>query len=203
MDVVIRRTRYELRKAQERAHILEGLIIAVDNIDEVVRIIRASHTPSEAQTALEERFNIDNLQSKAIVDMRLSQLTGLRIDELRNEYAELEKLIEHLNELLANEQLRYDLICQELLEIKEKYADERRTEIAYAAEEFNPEDFYADDDMVITISHLGYIKRTALTEFHQQGRGGLGSRAGNARDEDFIEYIYTASMHSTMMFFTE
>ena len=203
MDVVTRRTRFELRKAQERAHILEGLIIAVDNIDEVVRLIRASRTPAEAQLALEQRFDLDNLQSKAIVDMRLSQLTGLRIDELKNEYAELEKLIEHLNELLASEQLRYDLICDELQEIKDKYADERRTQIVYASEEFNPEDFYADDDMVITISHLGYIKRTALSEFRQQGRGGLGSRAGNARDEDFIEYVYTASMHSTMMFFTE
>ena len=203
MEVVTRRTRFELKKAQERAHILEGLIIAVDNIDEVVRIIRACHTPSDAQAALEERFSLDSLQSKAIVDMRLSQLTGLRIDELKNEYAEIEKLIEHLNDLLASEQLRYEVICDELREIKEKYSDERRTQISYAAEEFNPEDFYADDDMVITISHLGYIKRTALTEFRQQGRGGMGSRAGNARDEDFIEYVYTASMHSTMMFFTE
>ncbi len=203
MEVVTRRTRFELKKAQERAHILEGLIIAVDNIDEVVRIIRACHTPSDAQAALEERFSLDSLQSKAIVDMRLSQLTGLRIDELKNEYAEIEKLIEHLNALLASEQLRYEVICDELREIKEKYSDERRTQISYAAEEFNPEDFYADDDMVITISHLGYIKRTALTEFRQQGRGGMGSRAGNARDEDFIEYVYTASMHSTMMFFTE
>lgn len=203
MDVVTRRTRYELKKAQERAHILEGLIIAVDNIDEVVRLIRASRTPAEAQTALEERFSIDNLQSKAIVDMRLSQLTGLRIDELKNEYDEIEKLIHHLNELLANEDLRYDVIVNELQEVKDKYADERRTQISYAAEEFNPEDFYADDDMVITISHMGYIKRTALTEFRQQGRGGLGAKASNARDEDFIEYVHTASMHSTMMFFTQ
>ena len=203
MDVVTRRTRFELRKAQERAHILEGLIIAVDNIDEVVRLIRASRTPADAQLALEQRFGLDNLQSKAIVDMRLSQLTGLRIDELKNEYAEIEKLIAHLQELLGSEQLRYELINDELLEIKAKYADERRTKIVYASEEFNPEDFYADDDMVITISHLGYIKRTPLTEFRQQGRGGIGSKAGASRDEDFIEYVHTASMHSTMMFFTE
>ena len=203
MDVVTRRTRFELRKAQERAHILEGLIIAVDNIDEVVRLIRASRTPAEAQTALEQRFNLDNLQSKAIVDMRLSQLTGLRIDELKNEYAELEKLIAHLEELLASEEMRYDLINDELIEVKNKYADERRTQIVYASEEFNPEDFYADDDMVITISHLGYIKRTPLSEFRQQGRGGVGSKASASRDEDFIEYVHTASMHSTMMFFTE
>ena len=203
MDVVTRRTRYELRKAEERAHILEGLIIAVDNIDEVVKIIRASRTPADAQTNLEARFNLDNLQSKAIVDMRLSALTGLRIDELKNEYQELEKLIAHLNELLANEVMRYDVINEELQEIKDKYADERRTQIVKMATEFNPEDMYADDDMVITISHLGYIKRTPLTEFRQQTRGGIGSKAGSARDTDFIEKIYQASMHSTMMFFTE
>ena len=203
MDVVTRRTRYELRKAEERAHILEGLIIAVDNIDEVVRIIRASRTPADAQTNLEARFNLDNLQSKAIVDMRLSALTGLRIDELKNEYQELEKLIAHLNELLANEVMRYDVINSELIEVKDKYADERRTQIVKMATEFNPEDMYADDDMVITISHLGYIKRTPLTEFRQQTRGGIGSKAGSARDTDFIEKVYQASMHSTMMFFTE
>lgn len=203
MDVVVRRTRYELRKAEERAHILEGLIIAVDNIDEVVRLIRASRTPAEAQRALEQRFDIDEIQSKAIVDMRLSQLTGLRIDELRAEYTELEKLIEHLNNLLASEDMRYALIKDELAEIKQKYADERRTRIVLAATEFNPEDMYADDDMVITISHLGYIKRTPLTEFRQQSRGGMGAKASSSRDEDFIEYVHTASMHSTMMFFTE
>ena len=203
MDVVTRRTRFELRKAEERAHILEGLIIAVDNIDEVVRIIRASRTPAEAQTNLEQRFGLDNLQSKAIVDMRLSQLTGLRIEELRKEYADIEALIAHLNELLANENLRYDLIKEELIEIKDKYSDERRTKIVLMASEFNPEDMYADDDMVITISHLGYIKRTALAEFRQQGRGGIGSKGSSTRDEDFIEYVHTASMHSTMMFFTE
>lgn len=203
MDVVTRRTRFELKKAEERAHILEGLIIAVDNIDEVVRIIRASRTPADAQSNLEARFGLDNLQSKAIVDMRLSALTGLRIDELKNEYAELEKLIEHLKGLLASEQMRYEVIDTELLEIKEKYADERRTQIVKMATEFNPEDMYADDDMVITISHLGYIKRTPLTEFRSQARGGIGAKATTARDEDFIEYVHQANMHSTMMFFTE
>lgn len=203
MEVVTRRTRYELKKAQERAHILEGLIIAVDNIDEVVRIIRASRTPADAQTNLEVRFNLDSLQSKAIVDMRLSQLTGLRIDELKAEYAELEKLIAHLNDLLNSETMRYDLIKEELLEIKTKYADERRTQIVKMATEFNPEDMYADDDMVITISHLGYIKRTPLSEFRSQSRGGIGSKASASRDQDFIEYVHQASMHSTMMFFTE
>ena len=203
MEVMTRRTRFELKKAEERAHILEGLIIAVDNIDEVVRIIRASRTPADAQSNLEARFGLDNLQSKAIVDMRLSALTGLRIDELKNEYAELEKLIEHLKELLGSEQMRYEVIDTELLEIKEKYADERRTQIVKMATEFNPEDMYADDDMVITISHLGYIKRTPLTEFRSQGRGGIGAKATTARDEDFIEYVHQANMHSTMMFFTE
>ena len=203
MDIVTRRTRYELRKAQERAHILEGLIIAVDNIDQVVRIIRASRTPADAQANLEKRFDLDNLQSKAIVDMRLSALTGLRIDELKQEYEDIEKLIAHLNELLASTVLRYKVINEELEEIKAKYADERRTKIVKMATEFNPEDMYADDDMVITISHLGYIKRTPLTEFRQQGRGGIGTKASASRDADFIEYVHQASMHSTMMFFTE
>jgi DNA gyrase subunit A len=203
MDVVTRRTRFELRKAEERAHILEGLIIAVDNIDEVVRIIRASRTPADAQTNLEKRFQLDNLQSKAIVDMRLSALTGLRIDELKNEYEEIERLIAHLNELLANEVMRYELIEQELQEVKDKYADERRTQIVKMATEFNPEDMYADDDMIITISHLGYIKRTPLSEFRQQSRGGIGTKASASRDSDFIEYVHQASMHSTMMLFTE
>ncbi|MBQ1874744.1 MAG: DNA gyrase subunit A [Paludibacteraceae bacterium] len=203
MDVVTRRTRFELRTAEERAHILEGLIIAVDNIDEVVRIIRASRTPADAQANLEKRFNLDNLQSKAIVDMRLSALTGLRIDELKNEYEEIEKLIAHLNELLANEVMRYELIESELQEVKDKYADERRTQIVKMATEFNPEDMYADDDMIITISHLGYIKRTPLTEFRQQSRGGIGTKASASRDSDFIEYVHQASMHSTMMLFTE
>lgn len=203
MDVVTRRTRYDLRKAEERAHILEGLIIAVDNIDEVVQIIRASRTPADAQTNLENRFHLDNLQSKAIVEMRLAQLTGLRIDELKKEYADIEALIEHLKELLGSESMRYDLIKQELIEVKEKFGDERRTKIVPMATEFNPEDMYADDDMVITISHLGYIKRTPLTEFRQQGRGGMGAKGSATRDEDFIEYVHTATMHATMMFFTE
>ncbi len=203
MDVVTRRTRFELRKAEERAHILEGLIIAVDNIDEVVHIIRQSHTPADARRNLEVRFSLDELQSKAIVDMRLSSLTGLRIEELKAEYAELEKLIAHLNELLASEVLRYELIVDEMQEIKDKYADPRRTQIVKMATEFNPEDMYADDDMVITISHLGYIKRTPLADFRQQGRGGIGSKASSSRDEDFIEYVHQASMHSTMMFFTD
>ena len=203
MEVVVRRTKFELKKAEERAHILEGLIIAVDNIDEVVRIIRASRTPADAQANLEARFNLDNLQSKAIVDMRLSQLTGLRIDELKEEYAKLQELIQHLNALLASEVMRYEVIENELVEIKEKYADERRTRIIKMATEFNPEDMYADDDMVITISHLGYIKRTPLADFRQQGRGGVGAKASAARDEDFIEYVHQANMHSTMMFFTE
>ena len=203
MEVVVRRTKYELKKAEERAHILEGLIIAVDNIDEVVKIIRASRTPADAQTNLEERFGLDNLQSKAIVDMRLSQLTGLKIEELKEEYEKLQQLIQHLQALLASEVMRYEVIENELVEVKEKYADERRTRIIKMATEFNPEDMYADDDMVITISHLGYIKRTPLTEFRQQGRGGVGAKASAARDEDFIEYVHQANMHSTMMFFTE
>lgn len=203
MDVVTRRTRFELKKAEERAHILEGLIIAVNNIDEVVEIIKKSRTPQDAQANLEARFQIDNLQSKAIVDMRLSQLTGLQVEKLKAEYDEIEKLIAHLNELLADEHLRYELIKEELIEVKEKFSDDRRTKIVPMATEFNPEDMYADDDMVITISHLGYIKRTALTEFRQQSRGGIGAKGSAIRDEDFIEYVHTASMHSTMMFFTE
>ena len=203
MEVVVRRTKFELKRAEERAHILEGLIIAVDNIDEVVKIIRASRTPADAQTNLEERFGLDNLQSKAIVDMRLSQLTGLKIVELKKEYEELQALIQHLNALLASEVMRYEVIENELVEIKDKYADERRTRIIKMATEFNPEDMYADDDMVITISHLGYIKRTPLADFRQQGRGGVGAKASAARDEDFIEYVHQANMHSTMMFFTE
>jgi len=203
LDVVTRRTEFELKKAQDRAHILEGLIVAVDNIDEVVRIIRASRTPSEAQRALEERFNLDEIQSKAIVDMRLSQLTGLRIDELKKEYADLLALIEDLKNILAKVERRMEIIKNEMIEIKEKYGDERKTVIEYANEEMNPEDFYADDEMVITISHLGYIKRTALSEFRTQSRGGVGSKGSDSRDEDFIEYIYQASMHNTMMFFTQ
>jgi DNA gyrase subunit A len=200
-EVIVRRTEYELKKAEERAHILNGLIIAVDNIDEVVRLIRASRTPSDAQKALEDRFQLDNLQSKAIVDMRLSQLTGLRIDELKKEYEDIMALIEHLKAILADIELRKEIICKETLEVKEKYGDERRSEIVYSSEEFNPEDFYADDEMVITISHMGYIKRTPLAEFRAQARGGVGSKGTSTRDTDFVEYIYPATMHNTMLFF--
>ena len=202
-DVTIRRTKFDLRKAQERAHILEGLIIACDNIDEVVHIIRASKTPSEAQRNLEKRFEIDELQSKAIVDMRLSQLTGLRMDQLHAEYEELERLIAHLQAILDDPELCKKVMKDELLEVKEKYGDERRTEIKYSSEEFNPEDFYPNDPVVITISHLGYIKRTPLSEFREQARGGIGSKGAHSREQDFTEYIYPATMHNTMMFFTK
>jgi len=203
MDVVTRRTKFELEKAEARAHILEGLIIASDNIDEVIAIIKAAPTPDKAIENLINRFSLSEIQARAIVEMRLRQLTGLEQDKLRQEYNELMKEIERLKELLASDDLRMKLIKTELLEIKEKYGDERRTEIVYSSEEFNPEDFYADDDMVITISHLGYIKRTALAEFKVQNRGGVGSKGSATRDEDFIEYIYPASMHNYMLFFTQ
>mgnify|MGYP000468334394 CR=1 FL=1 len=192
-EVVIRRTQFDLRKAKERAHILEGLIIASDNIDEVIRIIRAAKTPNEAITNLMDRFQLTEVQSRAIVEMRLRQLTGLLQDQLHAEY----------EELLTNEELCKKVIKDELIEVKEKYGDQRRSEIVYASEEFNPEDFYADDEMVITISHLGYIKRTPLSEFRAQHRGGVGSKGSETRDEDFIEHIYPATMHNTMMFFTQ
>ncbi len=202
-DVVIRRTKFELRKAEERAHILEGLIIASDNIDEVIRIIRASKTPDEARESLMQKFSLSDIQSRAIVEMRLRQLTGLEQDKLRAEYEDIKKLIEYLKEVLANIDLRMKIIKDELIEIKEKYGDARRTEIVPDAEEFNPEDFYADEEVVITISHLGYIKRTALSEFRTQSRGGVGSKGSTTRDADFVEHLYTANMHSTMLFFTE
>ncbi len=201
-DVTIRRTKFDLRKAQERAHILEGLIIACDNIDEVVHIIRASQTPSDAQRNLEKRFDLDELQSKAIVDMRLSQLTGLRMDQLHAEYEELERLIERLQAILDNPELCKQVMKDELLEVKAKYGDERRTEIKYSSEEFNPEDFYPNDPVVITVSHLGYIKRTPLSEFRGQARGGIGSKGAKTREQDFTEFIYPATMHNTMLFFT-
>ena len=201
-DVTIRRTQFDLRKAQERAHILEGLIIACDNIDEVVHIIRASQTPSDAQRNLEKRFDLDELQSKAIVDMRLSQLTGLRMDQLHAEYEELERLIERLQAILDNPELCKQVMKDELLEVKAKYGDERRTEIKYSSEEFNPEDFYPNDPVVITVSHLGYIKRTPLSEFRGQARGGIGSKGAKTREQDFTEFIYPATMHNTMLFFT-
>ena len=202
-EVVIRRTQYELRKAKERAHILEGLIIASDNIDEVVRIIRAAKTPNEAIQNLMTRFELSEIQARAIVEMRLRQLTGLMQDQLHAEYEELMKQIAYLEEILVNDELCKKVIKDELIEVKEKYGDERRSEIVYASEEFNPEDFYADDQMVITISHLGYIKRTPLAEFRTQNRGGVGSKGSETRDEDFVEHIYPATMHNTMMFFTQ
>lgn len=202
-EVVIRRTQFDLRKAKERAHILEGLIIASDNIDEVIRIIRAAKTPNEAITNLMDRFQLTEIQSRAIVEMRLRQLTGLLQDQLHAEYEELMKQIAYFEEILTNEELCKKVIKDELIEVKEKYGDQRRSEIVYASEEFNPEDFYADDEMVITISHLGYIKRTPLSEFRAQHRGGVGSKGSETRDEDFIEHIYPATMHNTMMFFTQ
>ena len=202
-EVVIRRTQYELRKAKERAHILEGLIIASDNIDEVVHIIRAAKTPNEAIQNLMTRFELSEIQARAIVEMRLRQLTGLMQDQLHAEYDELMKQIAYLEEILVNDELCKKVIKDELIEVKEKYGDARRSEIVYASEEFNPEDFYADDQMVITISHLGYIKRTPLAEFRTQNRGGVGSKGSETRDEDFVEHIYSATMHNTMMFFTQ
>ncbi len=202
-DVVIRRTQFDLQKAKERAHILEGLIIASDNIDEVIRIIRAAQTPNIAIENLMARFNLTEIQARAIVEMRLRQLTGLMQDQLRAEFEEVMKQIAYLEEVLSSEELRKTVIKDELLEVKNKYGDARRSEIIYSSEEFNPEDFYADDEMIITISHLGYIKRTPLTEFRAQNRGGVGSKGSETRDEDFIEHIYSATMHNTMLFFTQ
>ena len=201
-DVTIRRTKYDLKKAQERAHILEGLIIACDNIDEVVRIIRASKTPSDAQRNLEKRFDLDELQSKAIVDMRLSQLTGLRIDQLHAEFEELERQIAYFEQILSDPELCKKVMKDDLQEVKEKYGDERRTEIKPYEHEFNAEDFYPNDPVVITVSHMGYIKRTPLSEFREQSRGGVGSKGVRTREQDFTEYIYPATMHQTMLFFT-
>ena len=203
-EVVIRRTQYDLRKAQERAHIIEGLIIASDNIDEVVRIIKAAKSPADARAALMERFSLSEVQATAIVDMRLGQLTGIQQDKLHAEYEELQRKIAYYNEILTNDELCKEVMKGELIEVKEKYGDKRRCRIDYSAsEDFNPEDFYADDEMVITISHLGYIKRTPLTEYRSQNRGGVGSKGSDTRDSDFIEYIYTATMHNTMLFFTQ
>lgn len=201
-DVVIRRTQYDLRKAEERAHILEGLIIASDNIDEVVHIIKQSKTPQAAIEALCQRFSLDEVQAKAIVDMRLAQLTGLQQEKLHAEYDDLQEKIKYFKQILEDDELCKKVIKDELVEIKEKFGDERKTEILPAADEFNAEDFYADDEVVITISHMGYIKRTPLAEFRAQGRGGIGSKGSSTRDNDFIEHIYTGTMHNTMMFFT-
>ena len=202
-DVVTRRTKYELRKAEERSHILEGLIIASDNIDEVIAIIRSSSNPQAAIQGLIERFELSDIQARAIVEMRLRQLTGLEQDKLHAEFDEIQKLIAHLNEILSNEDVLMGVIKDELLEIKNKYGDERRSEIIFAAEDMNPEDFYSDDDMVITISHMGYIKRTPLGEFHTQNRGGVGAKGTQTREEDFIEYIYPATMHNYILLFTQ
>lgn len=201
-EVVIRRTQFDLRKAKERAHILEGLIIASDNIDEVIRIIRAAKTPNDAIAGLIERFNLTEIQSRAIVEMRLRQLTGLMQDH-HAEYEEIMKQIAYLESILADDEVCRKVMKDELLEVKAKYGDERRSEIVYSSEEFNPEDFYADDQMIITISHMGYIKRTPLTEFRAQNRGGVGSKGTETRDADFVEHIYPATMHNTMMFFTQ
>ena len=202
-EVVIRRTQYDLRKAKERAHILEGLIIASDNIDEVIHIIRAAKTPNEAVANLMNRFQLTEVQARAIVEMRLRQLTGLMQEQLHAEYDDLMKQIAYFEEILSNEELCKKVIKDELIEVKEKYGDKRRSEIIYSSEDFNPEDFYADDEMVITISHLGYIKRTPLSDFKAQNRGGVGSKGSETRDEDFIEHIYPATMHNTMLFFTQ
>jgi DNA gyrase subunit A len=201
-EIVIRRTKYDLDQAEKRAHILQGLIIASDNIDEVIAIIKSSQTPDMARERLMERFGLSDIQSRAIVEMRLRQLTGLEQEKLRAEYAEILAHIEYLKSILASVELQMKIIKDELLEIKEKYGDKRRTEIIPNAEEFNPEDFYSDDEMVITISHMGYIKRTPLTEFRRQNRGGTGAKGGATRDEDFIEHLYVATMHNTMLFFT-
>ncbi len=202
-EVVIRRTKYDLRKAEERAHILEGLIIASDNIDEVIYIIKAAHTPADAIVGLMERFSLSDVQARAIVEMRLRQLTGLQQEQLHAEYDEIMKLIAHLKEILVNDDLCKQVMKDELIEVSDKYGDNRKTEIVYSSEEFNPEDFYADDEMVITISHLGYIKRTPLSEFRTQNRGGVGSKGSDTREADFVEYIYMATMHNTMIFFTQ
>lgn len=202
-DVIVRRTKYELDQAEKKAHILEGLLIALDHLDEVIKLIRASKTPDEAKDGLMQSFELTEIQAKAILEMRLQRLTGLERDKIKEEFAELQKLIAYLKSILDDEALRMQIIKDELLEIKAKYGDERRSEIIHTAEDFNPEDFYADEDVVITISRLGYIKRTVLTEYRRQNRGGVGSKGSTTRDEDFIEHLYIASMHNTMLFFTQ
>jgi len=202
-EVVIRRTKFELEQAEKRAHILEGLLIALDHLDEVIALIRASKTPEEARIGLMEKFQLSEIQANAIIEMRLRQLTGLERDKLKAEYEELMTLINHLKEVLANESMQMQIIKDETIALRDKYGDERRTDIVMTAEEFNPEDFYADDDVIITISHMGYIKRTNLVEYRLQNRGGVGAKGSTTRDEDFIEHIYVANMHSTMLFFTQ
>ncbi len=202
-DVVVRRTQYELEQAEKRAHVLQGLLIALDNLDAIIKLIRESKTPEDARNGLIDNFGLTDIQARAILDLRLQKLTGLERDKIREEYEELMKTIAHLKEILEVKEVRMKIIRDELVEIKEKYGDERRTEIVYASEEFNPEDFYADEEMVITISHMGYIKRTPLTEYKLQARGGVGARGSTTRDEDFIEHMLIATMHNTMLFFTE
>jgi len=202
-EIVLRRTRFEMEQAKKRAHILEGLLTALDHLDEVIQLIRSSKTPEEAKNGLMENFDLTEVQAKAILELRLQKLTGLEREKIRDEYEELKKLIEHLSQILLDENLQMNIIKEELFEIKEKYGDDRRTELVPDEGEFNPEDFYADEDVVITISHLGYIKRTPLSEFRRQSRGGVGARGGTTRDEDFLEHLYIASMHNTMLFFTE
>ncbi|MDR0296328.1 MAG: DNA gyrase subunit A, partial [Prevotellaceae bacterium] len=202
-EVVVRRTRYELEQAEKRAHILEGLLIALDHLDAVIALIRASKTPEEARNGLMSQFGLSEIQATAIIEMRLRQLTGLERDKIKNEYADLQKLIAELNRILSDVNLQLQIVKDETIVIRDKYGDERRTDIVLAAGEFNPEDFYADEDMVITISHMGYIKRTSLQEYRLQNRGGVGAKGSNTRDEDFLEHIYVANMHSTMLFFTQ
>jgi DNA gyrase subunit A len=202
-EVVIRRTEFELKQAKDRAHILEGLLIALDHLDEVIKLIRSSTTPEDARNGLMENFNLTEIQARAILDMRLQRLTGLERDKIKQEYQELMETIKRLEAILADEGLRMQIIKDELIEVKERFGDNRRTEIIPNAEEFNPEDFYADDEMIITISHMGYIKRTPLVDFRTQNRGGVGSKGGSARDEDFLEHLFSATMHNTMLFFTE
>ena len=202
-DVIVRRTRFDLAKAEKRLHIVLGLLIAQDNIDEIIHIIRAAKNPDLAKQAMMERFSLSDAQASAIIEMRLRALTGLEHDKLVAERNELEAQIAYFNDVLGSRELQMKIVKDELLEVKAKYGDERRSEIVYASEEFNPEDFYADDEMVITISHLGYIKRTPLAEYRTQNRGGVGAKGSATRDEDFIEHIYMATMHNTMLFFTE
>lgn len=202
-EVVVRRTRFELEKAQKRAHILEGLLKAIDVIDEIIAIIKASSSVDAAKMTLSERFGFDDIQASAIVEMRLRQLTGLEKEKLQNEYDELEKFIARCEQILASDEEQLAIVKKESMELKAKYGDARRSEITLSDDEFNPEDFYADEDVVITISHLGYIKRTSLTEFKTQARGGVGKKASSTREEDFIEHIYVANMHSTMLLFTD
>jgi DNA gyrase subunit A len=202
-EVVVRRTEFELKKAKEKAHVLEGLIIAIDNLDEVIELIRSSRTPEDAKNGLIERFKLSEIQAKAILDLRLQKLTGLERDKLKEEHAELMKLIKHLEDILGNEQMRMDIIKEELLEVKEKYGDERRSVIEYSAEDFSIEDMIPDEEVVVTISHLGYIKRTQLSEYRRQGRGGTGSRGSSTRDEDFLDQLFVATTHNYLLIFTE